>query len=798
MAPAFRFKKALNLKIEPSTDAPYDEQMHRLRRPSRSPNCLTASLVAILLSLGIRSHADITLPTELDDQKLKIAIEALVNSLLELRLNNNTWENSQDTGTQAGGDSAFALLALCFSGQSHQHQALKPALDALLSRSLRGTYAIAARCQLLAQLPNSYQKQMQQDVHWLIKTYDRKNNGWAYTREQRSGYVDMSLRHFGALALWEASRRGAKIPIWLWESLAEGTLQWQLNDGSWNYKKNGPGTGSMTAAGCTILLVIRDVLSDKAIRQQKHFFSQRLNNSIDRGLTWLDQHYTVDTNPNKGTYRSYYLYALERVALLSGRRTIGLQDWFRQGASALLNNLGSFSNDGLAFSTDKHAQWGHKTRLREYAFALLFLSRGSAPIAIAKLQDESVAWNLNPGDVRRMTSDLSSTLEDPMHWQTVDIKSDTEAWLESSLLVASMDKPSHWIRAAQAVGKSMPVDPHMEEQRKKIQYFLQRGGLLLVIDQSQSGEIRKALLESLDGLYPGSAWSTPSTKHWLYTQRHKISGSALRCSALESGVRTLIIVARDDDLNCDIGGKAGIRARYLVRNLYLYASEMHQTKSRLHKKPDATGVKLPRLVHVLTVNHHDAESNSEPLAMEYHAHLSKQHFGHTIIIKEMMLEELADSDTTSLVVVRGIQPRPLNTAELTALSLFTQRGGTVLFETVGGQGSFARATETMLEHAWNKRATVLPRNHFINRTLKETGHLQHLYRPSSLNAGFGTRSATCSLRCFKVGEQERVFFSNEDLSFALLDQNRSGIHGYTHNTARAILETLFAYAYMKK
>ena len=797
MARPFRFRKALNLKIETSISAPYDDSMHRSRRPSRSSNYLTASLVAVLLSLGIRSHADIALPAQLDDQKLKIAIEALVKSLLEMRLNNDTWENSQDTGTQAGGDSAFALLALCFSGQSHQHQALQPALDALLSRSLRGTYAIAARCQLLAQLPNSYQKQMQRDVHWLIKTFDRKNNGWGYTREQRSGYVDMSLRHFGALALWEASRRGAQIPVWLWEALAEGTLQWQLKDGSWNYKKNGPGTGSMTAAGCTILLVIRDVLSDEAIRQQKRFFSQRLNNSIDRGLAWLDQHYTVDTNPNKGTYRSYYLYALERVALLSGRRTIGLQDWFRQGANALLDNLGSFSSDGSAFSTNKHAQWGHKTRLREYAFALLFLSRGSAPIAIAKLQDESVAWNLNPGDVRLMTSDLSNALEDPMHWQTVDIQSDTEAWLESSILVASMDEPSHWLRAAQAVGKSMPVDPRMEQQRKKIQHFLQRGGLLLVIDQSQSGEIRKALLESLDGLYPGSSWSTPNSKHWLYTQQHKISGSVLRCSTLESGVRTLVIVARDDDLNCNARGKTGVRARYLVRNLYLHASEMHQTNSRLHKKPNATGVTLPRVVHLLTIKH-DAGSNPEPLAMEYHAQLSKQYFGRTIIIKKIMLEELADSDTKSLVVVRGIQPRSLNTEELTALSLFTQRGGVVLFETVGGRGGFASDAETTIEHAWNKRATVLPRNHFISRTLKATGQLQNIYRPSSLNAGFGTRSATCSLRCLKVGEQERVFFSNEDLSFALLDQSRSGIHGYTHKTACAILDTLFAYAYIKK
>jgi hypothetical protein len=61
---------------------------------------------------------------------------------------------------------------------------------------------------------------------------------------------------------------------------------------------------------------------------------------VQSGLAWMDEYFSVSTNPQKyPQFHYYYLYALERVGMLTAGAMIGRHDWYREGANFLLDLL---------------------------------------------------------------------------------------------------------------------------------------------------------------------------------------------------------------------------------------------------------------------------------------------------------------------------------------------------------------------------------------------------------------------------------------------------------------------------
>jgi hypothetical protein len=74
----------------------------------------------------------------------------------------------------------------------------------------------------------------------------------------------------------------------------------------------------------------------------------------------------VEENPGKGdTHFFYYLYALERVGVVSRKQFIGDRDWFQEGAAVLLSKQ------------DPEGSWNRN--LVDTCFALMFLKRTTPP-----------------------------------------------------------------------------------------------------------------------------------------------------------------------------------------------------------------------------------------------------------------------------------------------------------------------------------------------------------------------------------------------------------------------------------
>jgi len=130
--------------------------------------------------------------------------------------------------------------------------------------------------------------------------------------------------------------------------------------------------GSMVCAGVCGLVVLRGELEDDPKYQAKWKpLAEQCDQALSDGLAWMVKHWTVAGNPERGQYRYfYYLYALERLAMLGGLDYIGKHDWYFEGAQIFLP-----SQDPKGFwDTNNEID---PSDIYDTCYALLFLKRST-------------------------------------------------------------------------------------------------------------------------------------------------------------------------------------------------------------------------------------------------------------------------------------------------------------------------------------------------------------------------------------------------------------------------------------
>ncbi len=298
---------------------------------------------------------------------INIAIERGVDALLAQQELDGSWRASQPV--YVCGMTALALYALMKSGLDNDHPAVRNGYHFLRKHPPMRTYEVA--CAVLVE--SAMGDQLDED--WLQHLTDQLlgwqlNNGFGYPQAPS----DLSNTQYAALAMHVAAEHGAKVPDKAWKRLGEAGLGFQeeLEDkravtGSsspvgFRYRPgNSTATGSMTAAGVTVLQVA--YLHSKGRRSQ-------LMAARDQGVAWLGHHFMVTANPSPaqgeaGTSGShfYFLYGMERVAGLMSLVEIGGNPWYPEGARYLLTR-----QEGNGRWLNGQAQT---------CFALLFLSRAT-------------------------------------------------------------------------------------------------------------------------------------------------------------------------------------------------------------------------------------------------------------------------------------------------------------------------------------------------------------------------------------------------------------------------------------
>jgi hypothetical protein len=181
--------------------------------------------------------------------------------------------------------------------------------------------------------------------------------GWTYGSMGRS-FPDNSNTAYAVYGLHAARLAGAKMPNEIWESIRTHYLKTQRKDGGWVYSEKFGNVSYLTmdVAGLTGLIAAGMALTKdaKTVLQE---------NASQDALKWIAKRFTPEL-PD----RVYYcLHGTKKLGQLSGLRTIGKHDWYKEGRDFLLK------------AQDKDGSWPKGRQFDQWpvinaSFALLFLA----------------------------------------------------------------------------------------------------------------------------------------------------------------------------------------------------------------------------------------------------------------------------------------------------------------------------------------------------------------------------------------------------------------------------------------
>ncbi len=309
---------------------------------------------------------------------------------------------------------------------------------------------------------------------WLLSAHDGHAR-FRYTR--RPVNFDHSVTQYALLGLWESAKRGVEVPKSFWKQAEKHFITAQNHDGGWGYHLQDESTGSMTAAGLTVLLITQQQLD-----ANRPTSPESLRQAIGRGFAWLDDRFDGPRNMtatgSDAGHNYYYLYSIERAALASGVKFIGGRDWFQAGARFVIEDVAE-DEGGLGGSIGPG-------RVVDRAFALLFLARGQVPTWITKLALPGYQWNLRPNDINRLTAHLSNVREKEIRWQTVSLDQPAEAFANT---------PVAYLTGREAI--KMTAD-----QLSNLRRYLDRGGLLVLNPYNDSTRFARSANDLAAALYP--------------------------------------------------------------------------------------------------------------------------------------------------------------------------------------------------------------------------------------------------------------------------------------------------------
>ena len=199
--------------------------------------------------------------------------------------------------------------------------------------------------------------------------------------------TDNSNTHFAMLGLWAARKHDIPTDR-AFELLTKRFRTSQGKSGSWSYdfaSKGADGSGAMTCVALLGIAIGHVVDPDPNIRPEQDpivlnafvSLSRRIGEPVGR----------TDNRPAvKDVGGLYFLWAMERIAVLYDIQTLGKKDWYKWGAEILICHQkqdGSWSDDG---------GYPSHNPVINTCFALMFLRRA----------------NLTPDLSRRLTVDTST------------------------------------------------------------------------------------------------------------------------------------------------------------------------------------------------------------------------------------------------------------------------------------------------------------------------------------------------------------------------------------------------------
>ncbi len=713
-------------------------------------------------------------PADVTGQDVRQAVARGVAALKRAQKPDGSWVERYFPG----GETCLATLALLQAGEPADSDVVRRAVARVRALPNSMVYVTSLKIMVLAAAdPAAYRADLEAAARWLVSVQGASGL-WHYGP---SDEYDHSNSQFAMLGLHAAAQAGLKIAPAQWQKARGAWLTHRNRDGGWGYRQGDASYGSMTAAAVGALLLLGDV---EEVGRERRFRNgvapgcgkYALNEPLSAGLDWLGRHFRADANPGRGEmYLYYWLYAVERCGMLSGRRDFGRHDWYREGA------------DFLVRSQSPAGMWTNE--IANTAFALLFLAKGHKPLLIQKLKwsERDDAWNLDRHDLEHLTAFIGDKLGEPVAWQTVAFNAPLEDWLAAPMLYMQGHDFPQW----------------SPEQAAKLRTYVERGGTLLAEACCGKREFAAGFRRFAGETFPETPLRALPESHPVYSALFELRGGTLE--GIDLGCRTSVLLS-PDDLSC-LWEQADVprlseSAFKLGTNIAAYATGRQKLRDRLalvivpgeRREPRAAAGAAQfdalRLAQVV----YDGDWRPDANALVNFADYLRRE-ARLDVVPAPHLVRLTDAELRDcpILYLSGHHAFSLSDPERTALAGHLRRGGTLLAEACCGRAEFDAAFRTLMAATLPQaRLEPIPPGHELFAADPGFRIETVSYRPAALSARPGLREPL--LEGIAIDGRLAVVYSPMGIGCGLDGHECYECRGLVAEDARRIAANVVLYA----
>lgn len=803
--------------------------MHRLARIALVLCCLPA----LLLTAPTRVCGDDLAKSVID------AIEKGKRVLIRSQRPDGSFPGAENNSFPVGVTS-LSLLALLNTGMTAADPEISRGLDWLRKQDPGMTYEVSLMIMALAAAKDGNRKDHVRILNLVKKLEDGQirtgeNAGsWSYGAGQGGGLNlggDRSNGQYAVLALREAQEVGVPVSIETWRRARNHWKISQNADGSWGYtgQAGGGGSGSMTVAGIATMVITEGMVraGEKETNPDGSPIccaNREPDDAVEKGARWLGNHFAVGHNPGGNHWLLYYLYGLERAGRLSGRRFFtnaqgDKHDWYREGAEFLVKQqlalsggwkgIGSMENDAVVGTS----------------FALLFLSKGLAPVMMNKLQygprdpagKQIVGndWNNHPDDVRNLTQHISNLPKWPklLTWQTVDITQATALDLLQAPIVFFN-------------GKERPqFTPRDVELLRE---YIQQGGFIFAECCCGSAAFDEGFRDLVRQLYPPSEAQLRKlpSDHPVFRSEYNLLDSqtgepSAELWGVDVGCRTSIIYS-PHDLSClwdkwtsfevpkrrkELVGMI-TKANRVGVNVVAYVTGRELVdKLKQQELAEASAYvpdRIERGLLQLAQMRYTGDWNPAPQAMRNLLVALNKTVGPTASTKTRDLTALDPNVSKYLFLyLHGRHNFQLSKAEQDKLREYVKNGGFIFADACCGVPQFDKSFRELMAQLFpeNPLKRIPPDHELFSgkmaHELKFVKRREPEVTASNASMQIVTRSVEPFLEGIEINGRFVVVYSKYDISCALERQSAVGCTGYIHEDAVKLAVNVVVYALLQ-
>ena len=757
---------------------------------------------------------------DVDPEQVRTAIHRAITYLREQQQRDGSFSK---LGQYSIGATGICTLALIEAGVELDDPAIRRALDSLRTGQSDWTYDVALQTMTLCRAGMASDIALiRRNVQWLERAQKAEGadrGAWGYHQRHGTGPTcDNSNTQFALLALYDAQQFGSPVNPETWK---QALLYWERTknvDGSWGYHQGNSGTGSMTCAGISSLLIAgASVNSDdaKADGGGCQCVDQKQNATVENALRWLADHFKVSFNPgtNSEDHRIYFLYGLERSGRLSGRRFLvpsspsrdnPPRDWYRVGTSFLVKSQtagGFWVGKGVGENQDYIAT----------SLALLFLSKGRRPVLVSKLQRVDGDWNLLRHDLAHLTGYVEKQWKIPLTWQVVDgMTATVDDYAQAPVLYISGSE-------------ALRISP---EQKQNLRAYVEQGGFIFA-DACCAGEaFETSFRELMAEIFPDPHLRLRplDIDHPIWTMEEKVNASFINPKTrwlygIDVGCRTSVVLSngnlscyweldrprREPPLTGAVADDAAA-ARAIGINVLAYATNRQlKPKEDIPRKAVAADHEIVGLGGHLAVAklRHAGGCDDAPRALSNLMEALGRSFQVHAQAKTPLLSITDESIFNyHFLFLHGRNDFKLNDAEVAQLRKFVERGGTIFGDALCASQPFAEAYRREL-------ARVIPGNPLrkipiddpifsplyggsdVTKVTRREAIRHRQGEPLQIKLRQGVEP---ELEGVKLKDRYVILFSPFDISCALEKQAAPQCRGYTPEDAARIAINVLLYS----